>query len=110
MKARIQSVADIKKIAARELEEEFKERYQDAVLGGVIQGMAFVMYTLELNQGWKETRQQRLFDDMLSVLNLPEAAPWIQSYKGADLQKHIEAEFGVDFDKILQRIEALPPE
>lgn len=110
MKVRIQSVADVKKIAARELEAEFKSQYQSAILDGVIQGMAFVMYTLELNQGWRETRQQRLFDDMLSVLNLPEAAPWVQSYKGLDLQKHIEERFGVDFDKILQRIEALPPE
>ncbi len=110
MKARIQSVEQLKRIASAELQNEFAKRYQEATLEGAIQGMAFVMYVLETAQGWKQKRQTKLFEDMMSLTDLPELAPWLQPYNALDIRKHIETEYGIDFRKLLQRVEAIPPE
>lgn len=110
MKSRIQSVAELKKVAAASLQEEFTKQYQEATLEGAIQGMAFVMYTLEMCQGWKGVRQQKLFENMLGLCDIPEAAPWLEPYNGGDIRKHIETEFGVDFTKLLSRVAAISPE
>lgn len=53
MKARIQTVEQLKQVASVKLQDEFNQRYQEATLEGAIQGMAFVMYALEMGQGWK---------------------------------------------------------
>lgn len=50
MKARIQSVEQLKQVASAKLQEEFSQRYQEATLEGAIQGMAFVMYSLEMSR------------------------------------------------------------
>lgn len=110
MRCPIQSVDELKKAASKRLEEEFSQRYQEATLEGAIQGMAFVMYALEMYQGWKKSRQQKLFDGMLSLCDLSDAAPWLQPFNAVDIRKHIETEFEIDFTKLLKRVEALPPE
>ena len=110
MKARIQSVEQVKKIASAKLQEEFASRYQKATLEGAIQGMAFVMYVLENTYGWKKKRQQKLFEDMLSLTDLPELNPEIQPYNALDIRKHFETEYGIDFHKLLNRVDALPPD
>ncbi len=108
MKARIQSVEQLKKIASSELQGEFAKRYQEATLEGAIQGMAFVMYSLEMSQGWKKSRQQKLFEGMMRLCDLSDAAPWLQPFHAADIRKHIETEFDIDFNKLLQRVAATP--
>lgn len=110
MKVRIQSVEDLKKAASDKLKEEFSQRYQEAILEGAVQGMAFVMYVLEINQGWKEKRQQKLFADMMSIVELIDAAPWLQAYNALDIKKHIQDTYGIDFEKLLNRVGAIPPE
>lgn len=110
MKARIQSVEQLKQVASAKLQEEFNQRYQEATLEGAIQGMAFVMYSLEMSQGWKKSRQQKLFDGMMSLCDLSDATPWLQPFNAVDIRKHIETEFGIDFTKLLKRVEALPPD
>ena len=110
MKSRIQTVDQLKQVVAAKLQGEFNQRYQQATLEGAIQGMAFVMYVLEMTQGWKQKRQKKLFEDMLSLTDLPELAPWLQPYNALDIRKHIETEYGIDFRKLLSRVEALPPD
>ena len=110
MRCPIQSVDELKKAASKRLEEEFSQRYQEATLEGAIQGMAFVMYALEMCQGWKKSRQQKLFENMMGLCDIPESAPWLNPYNALDIRKHIETEFGIDFSKLLNRVEALPPE
>jgi len=110
MKSRIQSVEQLKQVASAKLQEEFTARYQEATLEGAIQGMAFVMYALEMGQGWKKGRQQKLFKNMLELCDISEAAPWLQPYNAVDIRKHIETEFDIDFTKLLKRVAALPPE
>ena len=110
MKARIQSVDQLKQVASAKLQEEFSQRYQEATLDGALQGMAFVMYALEIGQGWKKSRQQRLFEDMMRLCDFADAAPWLNPYNAMDIKKHIETDFGVDFSKLLRRVEALPPD
>lgn len=110
MRCPIQSVDELKKAASKRLEEEFSQRYQEATLEGAIQGMAFVMYALEMSQGWKKSRQQKLFDGMMGLCDLSDAAPWLQPFNAVDIRKHIETEFEIDFTKLLKRVEALPPE
>lgn len=110
MKARIQTVEQLKQVASAKLQDEFNQRYQEATLEGAIQGMAFVMYALEMRQGWKQVRQQKLFENMMELCDLSEATPQSQPYNAMDLRKHIETEFGIDFTKLLQRVTALPPE
>ena len=90
MKARIQSVDDLKRIASAKLEDEFNSRYQQAILEGAAQGMAFVMYALEVNQHWKEVRQRRLFDDMLRLTQLGEY--WFKQFKHSEKKKQIAEE------------------
>lgn len=106
----IQSVDELKKAASKRLEEEFSQRYREATLDGAIQGMAFVMYALEMGQGWKKGRQQKLFENMLELCDISEAAPWLQPYNAVDIRKHIETEFDIDFTKLLKRVAALPPD
>lgn len=110
MKARIQTVEQLKQVASAKLQDEFNQRYQEATLEGAIQGMAFVMYALEMGQGWKKSRQQKLFENMMGLCDIPESAPWLNPYNAPDIRKHIETEFGIDFSKLLNRVEALPPE
>ena len=110
MKARIQTVEQLKQAASAKLHEEFSQRYQEATLEGAIQGMAFVMYALETSQGWKKGRQQKLFESMMGLCDMPEAAPWLQPYNAVDIRKHIETEFGIDFSKLLRRVAATPPD
>lgn len=110
MKVRIQSVDDLKKEASKKLQDEFNQRYQEAILEGAVQGMAFVMYVLEFHQGWKEKRQKKLFEDMLSVTDIPEIAPWLKPYNALDIKKHIEETYGIDFNKLLNRVASLPPD
>lgn len=110
MKVRIQSVDDLKREASQKLKDEFDRRYQEAILEGAMQGMAFVLYTLELQQGWRDKRIQRLFEDMLSTMELPEHAPWLEIYQATDIKKHIEEKYGVDFNKLLERVTATPPQ
>lgn len=110
MKARIQTVEQLKQVASAKLQDEFSQRYQEATLEGAIQGMAFVMYVLEVEQGWKKGRQQKLFESMLGLCDLTEAAPWVNPYNAVDIRKHIETDFGIDFNKLLQRVAATPPD
>lgn len=58
MKSRIQTVDQLKQVVAAKLQNEFNQRYQQATLEGAIQGMAFVMYVLEMAQGWKQKDRQ----------------------------------------------------
>jgi len=110
MKARIQTVEQLKQVASAKLQDEFAERYKEATLEGAIQGIAFVMYALEMGQGWKKSRQQKLFENMMGLCDIPEAAPWLQPYNAVDIRKHIETEFGIDFTKLLDRVSATPPD
>lgn len=109
MKARIQSVDDLKRIASQSLKEEFDKRFQEAMLEGAMQGMAYVMYVLEVTRGWKDKRQQELFKDMVGIMELPETAPWLGIFQGQDIKKHIEEKYGVRFDELLERSTATPP-
>lgn len=110
MKCKVQSVSQLKKLASQKLEAEFAQRYQEATLEGALQGMAFVMYALELRQGWKGKRQQQLFEDMMSLTEFTQIAPWLQPYNAQDIKKHVEEEFGIDFNRLLECICATPPE
>lgn len=106
MKVRIQSVDQLKQEVSARLQEEFNERYQEATLEGAIQGIAFVMYAIEIGYGWKKERQQKLFKSMLELCDLVDALPEWQPYNAVDIRKHIETEFGIDFTKLLQRVAA----
>ena len=108
MKARVQSVAQLKQIATAELQGEFTKRYQEATLEGAIQGMAFVMYALEMGQGWKKGRQQKLFESMMGLCDIADAAPWLPPFNAVDIKKHIETDFDIDFNKLLQRVAVTP--
>ena len=110
MKARIQSVDDLKRIASQSLKEEFDRRYQEAMLEGAMQGMAFVMYVLEVTHGWKDKRQKTLFEDMVGIMELPENAPWLGIFQGQDIKQHIEEKYGVQFQRLLDRSTATSPE
>ena len=110
MKARIQTVEQLKQVASAKLQDEFNQRYQEATLEGAIQGIAFVMYALEVGQGWKQVRQQKLFKNMMELCDLSDATPQSSPYNAMDIRKHIETEFGIDFTKLLRRVAALPPE
>lgn len=107
MNGKAPKVKDIKDKAAKQLEGEFNARYQQAILEGAKQGIAFVMYTLELNQGWKTKRQQKLFEDMMSVMALGES--WIRPFEASDMKKHIEESFDIDFKPLFEKIAARPP-
>ena len=106
MRTRIQSVEDLKKVAARKLESEFNEHYAKAILDGAMQGVAFVMYTLEMSQGWKVKRQQKLFEDMISLMDVFDTADWLEPFNAADVKRHIEDEYGIDFSQLLERVDA----
>lgn len=109
MKARIQSVDDLKRIASQKLKEEFDDRYEQAMLEGAMQGMAFVMYVLEVTRGWKDKRQQELFKDMVGIMELPEKAPWLEIFQAQDIKKHIEEKYGIRFQVLLDKVDATPP-
>lgn len=110
MKARIQSVDDLKRIASQKLKDEFDARYEQAMLEGAMQGMAFVMYVLEVTHGWKDKRQKELFKDMVGIMELPEKAPWLEIFQAQDIKKHIEEKYGIQFQVLLDRVAATPPE
>lgn len=110
MKARIQSVDDLKRIASQKLKDEFDARYEQAMLEGAMQGMAFVMYVLEVTRGWKDKRQKELFKDMIGIMELPERAPWLEIFQAQDIKKHIEEKYGIRFQVLLDRVSATPPE
>ena len=101
MKARIQSVDDLQRIASQKLKDEFDARYEQAMLEGAMQGMAFVMYVLEVTRGWK---------DMVGIMELPEKAPWLEIFQAQDIKKHIEEKYGIQFQVLLDRVAATPPE
>lgn len=109
MKARIQSVEQLKKIAAESLKEEFARRYEEATLTGAVQGMALIMYVLEFSYGWKEVRLQKLFQALLDVMQLSEDATFWKPYSGADIQEHLEKDYGIDFKKLLDKVVAVDP-
>ena len=64
--------------------------------------MAFVMYALEVNQNWKGVRQRRLFDDMLSLMQLGES--WFKPFQASEMKKHIEEEYGIDFNQLFEKV------
>ena len=109
MKVRIQSVQDLKNEAKKLLTEEFSQRYEEAMLEGAMQGMAFVMYVLEVTRGWKDKRQKELFADMIQVMELPEKAPWLEIFQAEDIKKHIEEKYQIDFNQLLEKVTATPP-
>lgn len=109
MKARIQSVEDLKRIASQKLKDEFDARYEEAMLEGAMQGMAFVMYVLEVTHGWKDRRQKNLFEDMVAIMELPEKAPWLEIFQAQDIKRHIEEKYGIQFQRLLEKVEATPP-
>lgn len=109
MKARIQSVEQLKKAAALKLQEEFAARYEEATITGAVQGMALIMYVLEFSYGWKEVRLQKLFQALLDMMKLTEDASFLQPYSGADIQAHLEKDYGIDFKKLLDKVVAVDP-
>lgn len=110
MKARIQSVEQLRKVAAESLKEEFARRYEEATITGAVQGMALVMYVLEFSYGWKRDRQQKLFQAILDLMKLSEDAAFLQPYCGADIQEHLEKDYGIDFRKLLDKVAAVDPQ
>lgn len=99
MKARIQSVDQLKAIATRELQQEINQQISDALLDGAAQGMAFVMWVLDMSFGWKDVRQQKLFDAMKSVMALGES--WVKPLDGESLVSYIREKFDIDVDELL---------
>lgn len=100
MKARIQSVEQLKAIATKQLKNEFDQQISDALLDGASQGIAFTMWILESCFGWKQQRQQKLFDAMISMMNLGEN--WVQSFDGESMVDHIKNEFGIEVATLLR--------
>lgn len=100
MKARIQSIDQLKEIATKQLKDEFDQQLSDALLDGAAQGMAFTMWVLETCFGWKKQRQQKLFEEMVSMMNLGES--WVKSFDGESLVDHIKKEFGIEIDTLLR--------
>lgn len=100
MKARIQSIDQLKKIATKQLKNEFDQQLSDALLDGAAQGMAFTMWMLETCFGWKKQRQQKLFHEMAGMINLGEN--WITSFNGESMVEHIKNEFDVDLITLLR--------
>ena len=99
MKSRIQSVDKLKAIATRELKAEIDQQISDALLDGAAQGMAYVMWVLELSFGWKDARQKKLFEEMKCFMSLGES--WIRPIDGESLVEHIKNRFGIDVDELL---------
>ena len=99
MKSRIQSVDELKAIATRELKAEIDQQISDALLDGAAQGMAYVMWVLELSFGWKDARQKKLFEEMKCFMSLGES--WIRPIDGESLVEHIKNRFGIDVDELL---------
>lgn len=99
MKSRIQSVDELKAIATRELKAEIDQQISDALLDGAAQGMAYVMWVMELSFGWKDTRQKKLFEEMKGFMSLGEN--WLRPIDGESLVEHIKNKFGIDVDELL---------
>ena len=100
MKARIQSIDKLKEIAIRELQTEIDQQISDALLDGAAQGIAFVLWVLDISFGWKDVRQHKLFDAMKSVIALRES--WVKPVNGDSLVSYIKEKFDIDVDKLLQ--------
>ena len=99
MKARIQSIEQLKEIATRELQTEIDQQISDALLDGAAQGMAYVMWVLELSYGWKDARQKKLFEEMKGFIKLGES--WRTPITGGSIVDHIKERFGLDVDELL---------
>lgn len=99
MKSRIQSVDELKAIATRELKAEIDQQISDALLDGAAQGMAYVMWVMELGFGWKDARQKKLFEEMKCFMSLGEN--WLRPIDGESLVEHIKNKFGIDVDELL---------
>lgn len=101
-KKRAMSVGQIRRIAAKKLEDDIQQRVATAVLEGAMQGIAFVMYTLEQNRGWKQVRQQGLFDDMMAVMEA--YSGWFRPVDGRSIVEHIRGMYDIDFDKLFSNV------
>lgn len=99
MKARIQSIDQLKEIATRELQTEIDQQISNALLDGAAQGMAYVMWVLELSYGWKDARQKKLFEEMKSFIKLGES--WRTPITGGSIVDHIKERFGLDVYELL---------
>lgn len=99
MKARIQSIEQLKEIATRELQTEIDQQISDALLDGAAQGMAYVMWVLEISYGWKDARQKKLFEEMKGFIKLGEN--WRTPITGGSIVNHIKERFGLDVDELL---------
>ena len=99
MKARIQSVDQLKAIAIRELQTEIDQQISDALLDGAAQGMAYVMWVLEISYGWKDSRQKKLFEEMKGFIKLGESGR--TPITGESIVNHIKERFGLDIDELL---------
>ena len=99
MKARIQSLEQLKEIAIRELQTEIDQQISDALLDGAAQGMAYVMWVLELSYGWKDARQKKLFEEMKGFIKLGENLR--KPITGESIVDHIKERFGLNVDELL---------
>lgn len=99
MKARIQSIDQLKEIATRELQTEIDQQISNALLDGAAQGMAYVMWVLELSYGWKDARQKKLFEEMKGFIKLGES--WRTPITGGSIVDHIKERFGINVDELL---------
>lgn len=99
MKARIQSVQQLKEVAARELKAELDQQISDALLDGAAQGMAYVMWVLEMNYGWKDKRLQKLFQEMQNMMDLGES--WLKPLEGDSLVSHFQEKYSINVDDLL---------
>lgn len=98
-KSRIQSIEQLKESATRELKTEIDQQISDALLDGAVQGMAFVMWVLELSYGWKDARQKKLFEEMKGCIELGKSGR--TPISGEAIVDHIKERFGLDVDKLL---------
>ena len=99
MKSRIPSVDELKATATRELKAEIDQQISDALLDGAAQGMAYVMWVMELSFGWKDVRQKKLFEEMKTLMSLGES--WIRPIDGESLVEHTKNKFGIDVNELL---------
>ena len=99
MKARIQSIEQLKELAIRELQTEIDQQISDALLEGAAQGMAYVMWVLELSYGWKGARQKKLFEELKGFSKLGENRQ--TTITGESIVNHIKERFGLDVDELL---------
>lgn len=109
MHCRVQSAQELHDTVAEKLKGEFNARYEQAILEGAMQGIAFVMYTLDLCYKWRDQRQKKLFQEMLNLMDLPDLVPQMQQFNALDIKKHIEEKYGLDFRQLVERVTAEAP-